>query len=67
MINISARFDTTRRADFSIKEDFRAYNDRDLFYAGKVLSTYALQSGSDYDKMKKTVMNCSESPRAEAL
>ena len=132
MINISARFDTTHRADFSIKEDFtfkavygrdteeskralidllnvilaghgqapvkslrlldpyipgqtkyskgsildiltetdchvlinvemqaddfRTYNDRDLLYAGKVLSTYALQSGSDYDKMKKTVM-----------
>ena len=37
-------------------DDFRTYNDRDLLYAGKVLSTYALQSGSDYDKMKKTVM-----------
>ena len=37
-------------------DDFRTYNDRDLLYAGKVLSAYALQSGSDYDKMKKTVM-----------
>lgn len=37
-------------------KDYISYPDRDLYYAGKVMATHALQRGYDYSKMKKTIM-----------
>lgn len=36
--------------------DYKYYPDRNLYYAGKVISTHSLHRGQEYDKMKKTIM-----------